>query len=104
MVGYCILWVTCQGVAAIAYAVRFEISLVHQVDTILVAEVVPHRVVRVVRGAYCVEVELLEQLQILYHSLAAHDVALQRVCLVAVYALDEDCLAIDEQLSILNLH
>ena len=50
-----------------ADAVRFEIGLVHQVDAVLVAQVVPARVVGIVRGPHGVDVVALHQLDVLDH-------------------------------------
>ena len=87
----------------VAHAVRLDVGLVDDIDAVAVAELVPLRVVGIVRRAHGVDVELLHDADILQHPLAAHDVPRQRVDLVAVDALDEHGLSVDEQLSAADL-
>ena len=77
-----------------------HISFGYEVDSVLIAELVPAVVVRIMAGAYCVDVELLHQLDILYHPGLAHGIAPVRVELVAVGTLEEYWLAVDEHLCV----
>ena len=71
---------------------------------IAVAEVVPVGIVGVVACAHGVEVKLFHQLDILKHALLAHHISAVGVELVAVGALYQHGLAVDEQLAVLYLH
>ena len=57
-----------KGLLAIAHTVALEVRLCRQVDAILVAEVIPAGIVRIVAGAHGVDVELLHDLDILNHA------------------------------------
>ncbi len=80
--------------------VRLDVGLVVEVDAVLVAEVDPGRVVEVVGRAHSVEVVLLHDLQVGDHRLAGHRAPRLRVELVAVDALEQDRLTVDEQLAV----
>ena len=69
-------------------AVAFHIRLVNHVDTVLVAKVVHHRIVRVMRHTERVDVETLHQDDVLFHSLVGHSAAVIRVEFVAVHAVE----------------
>ena len=79
--------------------VRLDIRLVDEVEPELVAEVIPERVVRVVRGADRIEVVLLHEPDIADHRLAADDLPGRVVVLVAVDAVDHHRTAVDQQLA-----
>ena len=88
---------------AVTHAVALDVGLGHHVKAILVAQVVPARVVAIVTGTHGVHVQLLHNLDVLNHAFHADDVAVVGIQLVAVGALDEDGLAVDEHLSALDL-
>ena len=79
----------------VAHAVAFDVGFVHNVEPIAVAEGVPIGVVGIVRGADGVEVVGLEGADVLLHGGLVDDVAVYRMVLVAVDALDEDGLSVD---------
>ncbi len=92
-----------QRLVAVTHSVRLDVTLVQHIDSVLVAEVVPLGSVGVVAGAHGVHVELLHEADILNHALARHDESFLRVDLVAVGALDEHGLAVDQKLSVADL-
>ena len=81
----------------------FDVGLGHHVEAVSVAEVVPAAVVGIVAGADGVDVELLHQPDVLNHAVDADHVAAVGVELVAVGALDEHGLAVDQQLRVADL-
>ena len=93
-----------EGLFAIAHAVALDVGFGHYIEAILVAEVVPIGIVGIVAGAHCVEVELLHDLHVLQHAVAADHVASVGVEFVAVGTLDEDGLAIDVHLCVLDFN
>ena len=93
-----------QRLRPVAHAVRFHIGFGHHVEAILVAEVIPVRVVGIVAGAHRIDVELLHELDILLHALARNHIAAVRVEFVAVHALDQDAFAVDQQVGALDFH
>ena len=54
----------------IAHAVALDVSFGSHVDAIFVAELIPVRIIWIVACADCIEVELLEELDVLKHTLA----------------------------------
>ena len=87
----------------IAVSMALDIGLGTEIDAILVTEVVPAWVVRIMTCADSVEIELLQALYIAYHTLCGDYISLVRVKLMTVDALEEDSLAIDEELSVTYL-
>ena len=55
-------------------------------------------------GTYGVDVEVLHHLYVLQHPLAGHHVAAVRIHFVAVGALEEDRLPVDQYLRVLQLN
>ena len=88
----------------VAHTVTLEVRLGGEIDTVFVAEVVPTWIVGIVAGAHGIDVELLHDADILDHTLDADDIAPIRVEFVTVGTLDEDRLAIDEQLASTDLY
>mmetsp|Transcript_28652 Transcript_28652/g.71940 ORF Transcript_28652/g.71940 Transcript_28652/m.71940 type:complete len:225 (-) Transcript_28652:774-1448(-) len=94
------------GVAAelLVDGVGFDIGLVAQVDSVLVAELVPPGIIGIVGGAHSIEVELFEQKDVLDHGILRNSFAGAIVVLVPVDSLDEHWLAIYQHLSTNDLH
>jgi len=88
----------------VAESVALLVGFADEIDAVLVAEVVPQRVVGVVACAHGVDVEALHELQILDHALAADHVAAVGIHLVAVYTFYIYRLSVDEELRSANLH
>ena len=99
-----VAWVLGKGVFAVSHSVRLYVGFCRHVDAILVAEVIPSRVVGIVTSADGVDIELLHYLYVLYHAFYAHHIASVGVELMTVGTLDEYWLSVDEQLSALYLH
>lgn len=93
-----------QRAFAVSHAVRLDVGLVHDIEPVTVAEVVPLRVVRVVACTHRVDIQLLHDAYILDHPLTAHGISLQGIHLVTVGALDQHGLPVHEQLPAANLH
>ena len=91
-----------EGFFAVAHAMRFEVGLSGEVDTILVAEVVPTGIVGIVAGTYGIDIELLHDLDVLNHALHGYDVTTIGIELMTIGTLDEDGLAVNEQLASLD--
>ncbi len=82
---------------------RLDVRLVDDVEAEPVAELEPVRVVRIVRRAHGVDVELLHQPHVPLHQLTGDCAAPRVVVIVPVDAGDEHRLAVDEQVAIANL-
>ena len=80
------------------------VGLGSHVDAVLVAQVVPDGVIRIVACADGIDVQTLHDLYVLNHALAAHHIAPIGVKLMAVCTLDENGLAVDKQLSVLDFN
>ena len=74
-----------QRSLAVAHAVTLDVGLGRHVEPVLVAQVVPAGVVRIVTCPHGVDVELLHNPDVLNHALHAHHVAAVGVQLVAVH-------------------
>ena len=75
-------------------AMGFEIGLIDQVDAVLIAQIVPTLLVRIVRGADGVDVVALAENHIIDHVLLGDGTAALGVELVTVRALEHDALAV----------
>ena len=87
-----------QRLVAIAHSVRFDVRLGHDVQSVLVAQVIPIVVVRVVAGAHGVYIELLHDLHVLLHPRPRHHVTSVGVHLVTVRPLEDYWLPVDQDL------
>ena len=99
-----VLGLTRESGLFVAKTVALLIGLGEDIDTVLVAEVVEAGVRRIVTGADCIDVELLHNLDVLQHALHAYHVAAIGVNLVTVGALEENGLAIDQHLRVLDFY
>ncbi|OQC24439.1 MAG: hypothetical protein BWX70_02625 [Verrucomicrobia bacterium ADurb.Bin070] len=86
-------------VARVAEAMCLEVGLVHHVNPVLIAQVIPARVVGIVAGAYGVDVVALHQQDVFHHAAVRHGIAAVGVHLVAVDAADQDRLAVQQDLA-----
>ena len=93
-----------SGIVVVAESVALLVGFCHDVETILITEVVPARVVWIVTSTYGVDVQSLHHLDVLYHALHAHYISSVRIHLVTVGALDEHRLSIDEELLVLDFY
>ena len=93
-----------QGLVAIAHTVRLDVRFGHHIDAVFVAELIPVRVVGIMAGTHGVHVELLHQPDILFHPLVRYHIAAVGIEFVPVHALDENALAVDQQVGALDLH
>ena len=84
-------------------AVALDIGLVHHVQAVLVGQIVPARIVGIVRGADRVDVGGLHQLDVLAHRFLGHDAEGVRIMLVAIDAADHDPLAVHAHLAARDL-
>ena len=94
----------CRLVVAITEGVALLVGLSRNVETVLVAEVVPAWIIGIVTSAHGVDVEPLHDLDILKHALRCDNITTIRVHLVAVGTFDIYGLAIDEKLTVLDLY
>ncbi len=93
------LRVLCHGAVAVAHAVTLAVGLVDHINAILVAKLIPLRVIGIVARAHGIDVELLHDGQVALHLLACHDIAAIGAELVAVDALEQHGAAVDQQLA-----
>ena len=93
-----------QCLLIVTHTMALQVALSSQVDTILIAQVIPTWIVGIVTGTHSIDVQLLHNLDILNHAIHAHDVATIRIQFVAVGTLNQDSLTVHQQLSALNLN
>ena len=93
-----------QSLLLITHTVALQVALSSQVDTILIAQVVPTWIVGIVTSTYGIDVQLLHNLDVLNHAVHTYDVTTIRIQFVTVGTLNQDSLAVNQQLSALNLN
>ena len=86
----------------VVVGVVLDVRLVHDVDAVAVAQVVPALVVGVVAGAHGVEVVPLQQKDVALHLRDGERLSRALVVLVAVHAVDVDAPAVDAKLAVLD--
>ena len=96
--------VLCQGALAIAHTVAFDIGLAHDIESVLVAKVIPTGIIAIMAGAHGIDIEFLHHLDVLDHALHADHITAIGVHLVAVHALKDNGFSIDQHLAVLDLH
>ena len=72
------------------HAMALDVGFVYHIESEFRAKLVPRIVVRVVAVAYTVQVELLHQLDVVYHGSYADGAPFDGFVLVAVHSLEED--------------
>ena len=80
----------------------FDVCLAYHVETVLIAELIPLRIVRIVRGTHSIDVELLHHLHILHHLTDAEGSAVYCIVLLSVHTLDGDGYTVYQKLSVLH--
>ena len=76
------------------HAVGFDISLIHHVQAVAIAQGVPQRVIRIMGAAHGVKIVLLHQQNVFNHGLFIHHLAVFRVMFMAVGAADQQRLTV----------
>ena len=79
-----------------------DVCLAYHVETILIAELIPLRIVWIVRGTHGIDVELLHHLHILHHLTDAEGSAVYDIVLLSVHTLNGDGYTIYQKLSVLH--
>ena len=93
-----------EGLLAIAHTMTLEVRFCCQVDTILVAEVIPTWIVGIVTSTNGVDIQILHNLDILNHALNGNNVSTIGIEFMTVGTLDKDRLTVDQQLTALDLY
>ena len=91
-------------IIAILETVTLLVSLSYHIDTILIAELVPAWIVRIVAGTDSVDIQALHNLDVLNHALHAQYITSIRVNLMTVGTLDKHRLTVDKELLVLDFH
>jgi len=87
-----------RPVKIVAHSVRFDVCLIDHIDPILVAEIVPKRIVRIMTGAHRIHVEHFHQPYVVFHLFPAENVYGFRIMLVTVDAFNEDPFSVDKEI------
>ena len=86
----------------VAHTVTLKVTLCCKVKTILVAKVIPTRIIRIMTCTYGIDIKILHNLDILNHAIYRNDISAIRIQLMAVSTLYKNRLSVDEQLSSLD--
>ena len=82
---------------------RFDIRLIHDIDSVFVAQRVPARVIRIMGCSHGIDIQFFHYADVTDHLLLGDDIASMSCHLVSVCTLDENRLAIDEKLTSAHL-
>ena len=93
-----------ERIFTISHTMRFDICLGGDIQSILVAQVIPSRVVGIVASAHGIDVELLHDFDVLNHAVDTNHITSLGVKFMTVGTLYQHRLSVYEQLSALNLH
>ena len=96
-VGLLVDRVVAQRRRTVTHAVRLDVGLGDDVETVAVAEREPARVIGIMAGSYRIDVQFLHDADILQHLCLRDHVAALGGHLVAVGALDQDRPSVDDQ-------
>ncbi len=86
------------------HAMRFDIGLIHHIQTEAVTELIPVRMIRIMRGTHRIEVIALHQQHVLQHIFRTHRLPAFRMKFMPVGTTDQNRLAIDQQQAVFDFH
>ena len=95
-----------NGIAEIrhtTHSMSFYVSLIHQVDAILVTKVIPKRVIRIVRTSHGIDIETLQESEVVHHDILGCHMSQRVVGLMSVHTFYIYYLTIHHQTAILYL-
>ena len=84
--------------------VGFKVGFISDINSILIAEFVPVWIVRVMCAAHRVEVMLFHQPDVLLHRFPADSFSAKWIVFMAVYSLNQNGPAIDEQFPVFDFN
>ena len=93
-----------QCLVAVTHSVALKVGLSRHVDTILVTKVIPTGIIRIVAGTYGINVQLLHDFNVLNHARYGYHVTTVWIQFMTVGTLNEDGLAVDQQLAALDFY
>ena len=93
-----------QSAVTIAHTVAFDVGLAHNIESVLVAKVIPTGIIAIMAGAHGIDIEFFHHLDVLDHTLHTNHITAIGVHFVAVHALKDNGFSIDQHLSILDFH
>ena len=93
-----------EGALLITHAMAFDVGFGGNIYAVTVAEVVPARVVGIVRRTHRIDVMLLHQLYILQHTLGTNHIAAVGVEFMPIDTFDKHRLSVYQQTRALDLH
>ena len=93
-----------QGFRPVAHAVGFDVSLIHHIQAILVAQGEPARIIGIVAGADGIDIQFLHDPDVPDHLGLGDHIAAGGAQFMPVHALDEDGLAVHFELVADDFH
>src|SRR5574344_862807 len=86
------------------HSVRLDIRFGYHVQTILIAQIIPARIVGIMRSTNSIDIELFQYFDILQHAVVSNVVGSIGIHLMTVHTFYQHRLAIDQQLSVLDFY
>ena len=89
--------------SVIPASVCFQVRLINDIDTILIAEVIQIRMIRIMRSTDCVNVVPLHVPDIRHHLIFRYGTAMVTAELMTVHTIEHDALAVNLHQTVLHL-
>ncbi len=89
----------CQRTVPVPHAVRLNISLTNHIQPILITQIIPFRIIRIMAGTHSVQIILLHNPDILNHPFTGYHITGQRIHFMPVSTFKQHRLPIHPYLS-----
>ena len=83
--------------------VALDVGFIDHVQAVLVAQIEKAWIVWIMRCAHCIKAVLLHQQHVFAHDFFRHGFAMHWMVIVAIHAIDQHALAIDQEVASLDV-
>ena len=80
-------------------SVTLHIGFIQNIDTVLITEIIPHRIIRIMTGPHSIEIELFHQLDIIKHIFSGQDFSVFHIVFMTVDSPDQHSFAVEKQIA-----
>ena len=88
-----------QSSFPVSHSVRFDIGFTDQINTILITQIVPFRIIRIMTGTDCIQIILFHNLNILNHPFTTYIIPCQRIHFMTVCSFKQHRFTVHPYLS-----
>ena len=93
-----------RAILVILHTVAFDVGFIHHIQAEFRAKLIPRIIIRIVAVAHTVQIELLHQLNIVYHGSYADGASFVRIVFVTVHSLKEHRFSVNHLHAVAHLH